>query len=188
MKFFFIPVCSLLIACSVVSAAQAQSKQADNAILKPVKAIIPAIRANKDAQVWKNVNLDAVSRYLLQDWYQGSTETQRKEFARLFQSLFSKMVFPRVRENLKNLSSQVYDPPKISGDEATVDSRIELFHEIKKQEIKMRYSLVREKGTWKVVDVAVLGGFILQGIREDHVQPQLKKGGITELLGYMQKL
>jgi phospholipid transport system substrate-binding protein len=186
MKSFFIPVCLLLVtALSGVSAAQAQSNKA---ILKPVKAIIPAIRAGKDALVWQNVNLDAVSRHLLQDWYQGSTETQRKEFARLFQSLFTKMVFPRVQENLKNLSLQVYDSPKISGNEATVDSRIELFHELKKQEIKMQYSLVKEKGAWKVVDVAVLGGSILQGIREEHVQPKLNEGGITALLGYMQTL
>jgi phospholipid transport system substrate-binding protein len=187
MKSFFTSLGLLLITCAGVP-AQAPSKAENNAILKPVKALIPHIRAGKDAQAFNNVNLDAVSRYLLQDWYQGSTETQRKEFARLFQSLFIKTAFPRVRENLKNLTSQVYDPPKVTGNEATVDSRIELFHELKKQEIKLRYSLLKEKGTWKIVDVAVLGGSVLQSIREDHVQPKLKEGGITALLGYMQTL
>jgi phospholipid transport system substrate-binding protein len=188
MKSFFIHVCLLLVICSGAMHAQAQSKIENNAILKPVKALIPNIRANKDAQAFQHVNLDAVSRYLLQDWYAGSTETQRKEFARLFQSIFTKIAFPRVRENLKNLTSQVYDPPQVTGHEATVDSRIELFHEMKKQEIKMKYSLVKEKGAWKIVDVAVLGGSVLKEIREQNVQPKLKEGGITALLGHMQEL
>jgi phospholipid transport system substrate-binding protein len=188
MKSFFVPVCLLLIACSGTLATQAQSKSVNDPILKPVKALIPNIRANKDAQAFKNVNLDAVSKYLLQEWYEASTETQRKEFARLFQSLFTKIAFPRVRENLKNLSTIVFDQPQVSGNEATVDSRIELFHEMKKQEIKMRYSLVKEKGAWKIVDVAVLGGSVLKEIREQNVQPKLKEGDITALLGHMQEL
>jgi phospholipid transport system substrate-binding protein len=58
---------------------------------------------------------------------------------------------------------------------------------VKKQEMKLQYSLAQEKGAWKVVDVAVLGDSMLTGIRDDQVRPIMKQGGWDHLLDLMRK-
>jgi phospholipid transport system substrate-binding protein len=75
----------------------------------------------------------------------------------------------------------------VEGDKAKVKSTIVIEHPMKKQEMKLLYSLVQDKGGWKVLDVAVLGDSMLTGIRDDQVQPIMKQGGWEHLLDLMRK-
>jgi phospholipid transport system substrate-binding protein len=53
---------------------------------------------------------------------------------------------------------------------------------MKKQELKLKYSLAKDKAGWKVVDVVVLGDSMLTGIRDDQVRPILEDGGWDALM------
>jgi phospholipid transport system substrate-binding protein len=159
----------------------------NEAVTKPVKTVVQSVRYNKDDLALKQLANDEQGRFLLgEDWDKG-TPAQRQEFTRLFNSLFAKIAFPKVRENFKNLASITYEDPAVEGTKAKVKSTIVIEHPVKKQEMKLQYSLAQDKGTWKVVDVAVLGDSMLTGIRDDQVRPIMKQGGWDHLLELMRK-
>jgi len=159
----------------------------NEAVTKPVKTVVQSVRYNKDDLALKQLANEEQGRFLLgEDWDKG-TPAQRQEFTRLFNSLFAKIAFPKVRENFKNLASITYEDPAVEGTKAKVKSTIVIEHPVKKQEMKLQYSLAQDKGAWKVVDVAVLGDSMLTGIRDDQVRPIMKQGGWDHLLELMRK-
>ena len=159
----------------------------NEAVTKPVKTVIQSVRYNKDDLAIKQLANEEQGRFLLgEDWDKG-TPAQREEFTKLFNSLFAKIAFPKVRENFKNLASITYEDPAVEGTKAKVKSTIVIEHPVKKQEMKLQYSLAQDKGAWKVVDVAVLGDSMLTGIRDDQVRPIMKQGGWNHLLELMRK-
>jgi phospholipid transport system substrate-binding protein len=163
----------------------ARAAPADDAITKPVKIVVQSVRLSKDELALKHFAADEQGRFLLgESWDQG-TDAQRKEFTTLFKRLFSLIAFPKVRDNFKNLISITYDAPKLEGSKATVSSIVLIDHPMKKQELKLVYSVLQEKEGWKVLDVKVLGDSMLTGIRDDQVQPILKQGGWDRLLELM---
>ncbi|HYO54788.1 ABC transporter substrate-binding protein [Archangium sp.] len=156
-------------------------------VAKPVKTVVQSVRYNKDDLALKQLAIEEQGRFLLgEDWDKG-TDAQRKEFIKLFNSLFSKIAFPKVRENFKNLASITYEDPVVEGDKAKVKSTVVIEHPMKKQEMKLQYTLVKDKGGWKVLDVAVLGDSMLTGIRDDQIRPILQQGGWDRLLELMRK-
>ena len=157
----------------------------NEAVTKPVKTVVQSVRFNKDDLALKQLANEEQGRFLLgEDWEKG-TPAQRQEFTRLFNSLFSKIAFPKVRENFKNLTSITYEDPAVEGAKAKVKSTIVIEHPMKKQELKLKYAVVQDKSAWKVVDVSVLGDSMLTGIRDDQVRPLLKEGGWKALLDAM---
>ena len=159
----------------------------NEAVAKPVKTLVQSVRYSKDDMALKLLANEEQGRFLLGDAWAKGTDAQRKEFTRLFNSLFSKIAFPKVRENFKNLASITYEDPVVEGDKAKMRSTIVIEHPMKKQELKLQYSLAKEANAWKVVDVAVLGDSMLTGIRDDQVQPILKDGGWDNLLKLMRE-
>ncbi|HEY0093602.1 MAG TPA: ABC transporter substrate-binding protein [Archangium sp.] len=156
-------------------------------VTKPVKTVVQSVRYNKDDLALKQLANEEQGRFLLgEDWDKG-TPAQRQEFTRLFNSLFAKIAFPKVRENFKNLASITYEDPAVEGTKAKVKSTIVIEHPVKKQEMKLQYSVVKSQGGWKVLDVAVLGDSMLTGIRDDQVRPIMKQGGWDHLLDLMRK-
>ncbi|WP_208419967.1 Tgt2/MlaC family protein [Paraflavitalea devenefica] len=166
---------------------QGQSK-ASGEVLTPIKKLVVQVRTSKDAQALKQLDMESISRYLLADYHAKATPQQLSEFASLFQALFSKIAFPRIRENFKDLASIIYETPEVNGHEATVASMVVIDNPVKKQELKLIYTMVKTSKGWKVKDVAVLGGSMLTGIRDDQVRPLLDAGGIDHLLQEMRKL
>jgi phospholipid transport system substrate-binding protein len=154
-------------------------------VAKPVKTVVQSVRYSKDDLALKQLANDAQGRFLLGDDWDKGTDAQRKEFIKLFNSLFSKIAFPKVRENFKNLASITYDDPAVDGDKAQVKSTVVIEHPLKKQEMKLQYVVVKEQGAWKVLDVAVLGDSMLTGIRDDQVRPIMAQGGWDNLLKLM---
>ncbi len=156
-------------------------------VAKPVKTVVQSVRYSKDDIALKQLANEEQGRFLLgADWDKG-TDAQRKEFTRLFNSLFAKIAFPKVRENFKNLASITYEDPAVEGDKASVKSTVVIEHPLKKQEMKLQYSVVKSQGGWKVLDVAVLGDSMLTGIRDAQVRPIMEKGGWDNLLELMRK-
>ncbi|QRN98745.1 ABC transporter substrate-binding protein [Archangium violaceum] len=156
-------------------------------VAKPVKTVVQSVRYSKDDLAIKQLANEEQGRFLLGDDWEKGTDAQRKEFTQLFNKLFSKIAFPKVRENFKNLASITYDDPVLDGDKAKVSSTVIIEHPMKKQEMKLQYSLVKTQGAWKVLDVAVLGDSMLTGIRDDQVRPIMKQGGWDHLLNLMRQ-
>lgn len=156
-------------------------------VAKPVKTVVQSVRYSKDDLAIKQLANEEQGRFLLGEDWDKATDAQRKEFTQLFNKLFSKIAFPKVRENFKNLASITYDDPVLDGDKAKVNSTVIIEHPMKKQEMKLQYSLVKAQGAWKVLDVSVLGDSMLTGIRDDQVRPIMKQGGWDLLLDLMRK-
>ena len=126
-------------------------------------------------------------KLMVADAWSKGTDAQRKEFQDLFLTLFGKIAFPKIRKNFENLDTVLYEEPTVEGDTAKIASTILINHPLKKQELKVKYQLVKQSSAWKVVDVAVLGDSMLIGIRDDQVQPLLKEGGWDALLKAMRE-
>jgi phospholipid transport system substrate-binding protein len=153
-------------------------------VKKPVTLVVNNVRYGKDLKALSLFGTEAQGAYLLgEDWKKG-TDAQRKEFGELFKTIFGKVAFPRVRENFKYFGSFTTEEPKVDGKDALLSSVLLLDHPVKKQEMKLKFSLVNDSG-WKVVDVAVAGDSMLKGIREDQIVPIMKEGGWDNLLKLM---
>ncbi len=159
----------------------------NDAVTKPVKTVVQSVRYGKDLAALKHFGGEHQARFLLGDSWDKASEAQRKEFIQLFHNLFAKIAFPKVRDNFKNLASITYTDPEVEGEKAKVASTVVIDHPMKKQELKLQYTLAKDKAGWKVVDVTVLGDSMLTGIRDDQVQPLLKEGGWEALLKAMRE-
>lgn len=153
-------------------------------VSKPLKTIVNSVRYGKDKAALKVFAGEAQGAFLTGEYWVKGTDAQKKEFQELFGTLFGKIAFPKIRKNFENLDTVLYDEPKVTGDKAEMASTILINHPMKKQELKVVYQLVKQ-GSWKVVDVSVLGDSMLTGIRDDQVLPLLKEGGWDGLLKAM---
>jgi phospholipid transport system substrate-binding protein len=158
---------------------------ANNEVVRPLKVVVGSVRYGRDKAALKYFDGEAQGKLLLGPSWDKATAAQRTEFVQLFETLFAKMAFPKVRTNFEHLESILYDEPKVDGDKATVDSTILILHPLKKQELKVKYLLTHQKSGWKVVDVSVLGDSTLGGIREEQVKPILQESGMDGLLKIM---
>ena len=178
---------SLTLLASLVFCMPALAAAPNEAVAKPVKTVVQSVRLNKDDLALKQLADEEMGRFLLGDDWAKGTDAQRKEFTQLFHSLFAKIAFPKVRENFKNLQSITYDAPTVEGDKGNVSSLVVINHPLKKQEMKLKYSVVKDANAWKVLDVFVLGDSMLTGIRDDQVRPIFQQGGWAHLLDMMRK-
>ncbi|HET9450554.1 MAG TPA: ABC transporter substrate-binding protein [Aggregicoccus sp.] len=158
-------------------AAPAASGASTKAPLKPLTTLINGVRYGKDALALQQFDGEAQGRFLFGDDWAKGTEAQRKEFARLFHGVLAKIAFPELREKFKHLQAVQYEDPKVDGERATVGSTILILHPLKKQEMKVKYTVHKSGAAWKVVDVSTLGDSMLTGLRDEQVRPLLKEGG-----------
>ncbi len=156
-------------------------------VTKPLKVVINSVRFSKDLTALKAFASEEQGKQLMGDTWAKGNDAQRKEFVELFHQLFGKVAFPKIRKNFENLDTVLYDEPAITGEKAMIASTILINHPMKKQELKVKYELVKEKAEWKVVDVAVLGDSMIKGIREDQLQPLFKDGGWEGVLKAMRE-
>jgi phospholipid transport system substrate-binding protein len=156
-------------------------------VVKPLKTVIGSVRYGKDKAALKQFAGEEQGRMLLGSAWDSAKPEQKKEFLELFHALFAKIAFPKIRQNFEHLGTVLYDEPKLDGDKAQVASTLVIDHPLKKQEMKVKYQLVKDGAAWKVVDVAVLGDSMLEGIRDEQVKPILKQGGMDLLLQRMRQ-
>ncbi len=156
-------------------------------ITKPLKTVVNSVRYGKDLAALKLFAVEEQGKTLMGDNWAKGTDAQRAEFQKLFLSLFGKMAFPKIRKNFENLDTVLYDEPTVTGDRAEAPSTILINHPLKKQELKVKYSLVKGKSGWLVIDVSVLGDSMLKGIKEDQLDPLFKDGGWEGVLKAMRE-
>jgi phospholipid transport system substrate-binding protein len=164
--------------------------RAADAVDKPVSTLVKAVRYDRDELALKQLDGQAEAAILLADEWDKATPEQRTRFVTLFHQLFAALAFPKIRENLQNLGTTLYEKPEITGDKAKLVSTLAIDHPLKKQEIRVRYDMHKLKDGWKVVDVTVLGtggNSMLTDIRNDQIIPILKQGGLPHLLDAMQQ-
>lgn len=171
---------------SVVSCALAFAAPKDE-VSKPLKTVVNSVRYGKDLLALKHFAGEEQGKQLLADDWAKGTDAQRKEFIKLFQTIFAKVAFPKFRAQFENLDTILYEEPVIEGDNASIASTILINHPLKKQELKVKYQLVKGAGAWQVVDVSVLGDSMIKGIREDQIIPIMKEGGWDNLLKLMRE-
>lgn len=169
-------IITLLSWTSVALAAGAKDE-----VSKPLKTVVNSVRYGKDVLALKYFAGEEQGKQLLGDEWAKGTDAQRKEFVKLFHTVFAKVAFPKFRSQFENLDTILYEEPVVTGDKAELASTILINHPLKKQELKVKYSLVKTGG-WQVVDVAVLGDSMIKGIREDQIVPIMKEGGWDNLL------
>ena len=154
-------------------------------VTKPLKVVINSVLYGKDVLALKSFAGEEQGKQLMGEPWAKGTDAQRKEFVELFHQLFGKIAFPKIRKNFENLDTVLYDEPVITADRAEITSTILINHPLKKQELKVKYQLIKGKAGWQVIDVAVLGDSMLKGIREDQIQPLFKEGGWDGVLKAM---
>lgn len=151
------------------AAAPVQQKlsAAEEAVVKPIKTVFNNVRFGRDLAALKAFALGGQAQFIMGPHWARGTPAQQQEFRDLFATIFAKIAFPRVREDFKNLAQVTYDAPRLeaAGDRASVASTVLILHALKKQEIKLTYTVVKEGGAWKVLDVKVLGASMLADIR-----------------------
>ncbi len=175
----------LLALSLAVVASSAFAASAKDEVSKPIKTVVNSVRFGKDLAALKMFAGEEQGKYMLGDEWAKGTDAQRKEFIEQFHQLFGKIAFPKIRKNFENLDSVLYDEPTVNGERAEIPSTILINHPLKKQELKLKYALAKQGPAWKVIDVSVLGDSMLQGIRDDQVQPIFKEGGWEKLLSLM---
>ena len=153
---------------------------------KSVSDVVNNVRYARDLKALSLFGTEAQGAFLLGDDWKKGTDAQRKEFTELFKVIFGKVAFPRVRENFKYFGSFTTEEPKVDGKTGELSSVLLLDHPVKKQEMKLKFTLVNDTG-WKVVDVAVAGDSMLKGIRDDQIRPIMKEGGWDNLLKLMRE-
>jgi phospholipid transport system substrate-binding protein len=169
----------------LISLFLSASSPSKEEVTKPLKTVVNSVRYGKDLLALKNFAGEDQGKILCAEYWDKGTDAQKKEFIDLWYQLFGKIAFPKIRKNFENLDTILYDEPAFDGDKATVASTILINHPLKKQELKVKYTMIKNKAGWQVVDVAVLGDSMLKGIKEDQVQPLLKEGGWDKLLQAM---
>jgi phospholipid transport system substrate-binding protein len=176
---------AVAIALTVASVSFAGPK---DDISKPIKTVVNAVRYGKDLAALKLFAGEEQGKALLgEDWVKG-TDAQRKEFVDLFLQLFGKIAFPKIRKNFENLDTVLYDEPTVNKDgTAEIASTILINHPLKKQELKVKYAVVKQGSGFKVVDVSVIGDSMIKGIREEQIVPIMKDGGWDGLLKLMRE-
>jgi phospholipid transport system substrate-binding protein len=156
---------------------------------KPINTLVKSVRFNKDDLALKQLDSEAQGQFLFGDDWAKAKPGQRTEFTALFQKLFAGIAFPKIRDNLQNLSTTLYEKPAITGDKAQIVSTIVIDHPLKKQEMKVRYELHKAKEGWKVVDVMVLetGSKSMLTSVKDQTDKLYQAGGWDNLLAKMRE-
>ena len=172
---------------SLILISMCLSAATKDELTKPLKTVVNSVRYGKDLLALKNFAGEEQGKLLVGDDWAKGTDAQRKEFVELFHLLFGKVAFPKIRKNFENLDTVLYDEPTLTGDKAAVSSTILINHPLKKQELKVKYQLIKNAAGWQVIDVAVLGDSMLKGIRDDQIIPLLQEGGWAKLLEAMRK-
>ncbi len=161
--------------------AQDQADETE-AILKPIKTMIKGIRFEKYELAGKSLHCEAMSRELFQETWSELSPEQQQEWIEGFSYLMQNLSFRKAHEKFEYLDEVFYDEPVIDGDRAEVGSTIVIYHDFKKEEIILSYTMLKDEAGWRILDVWVEEESTLEGIREDQVEELIDDGGVELLL------
>lgn len=178
--------------CLAALLAAGPALAAGDAVGKPINTLVQAIKLERDELAFKQFASDEQGKRLVgeAEWAKATPE-QKKEFIALFDKLFARLGFPKFREYFKYLDAVNVGQSKTAGAKAFADTVIVINHPLKKQELKVKFELLKAAGAWKVVDAEVQGmgmKSMITTIREDNGLPALiQKGGVGALLEKMRQ-
>lgn len=177
------PLLTLLCALACATTPLLAQETADTeAILKPIKTMIKGIRFEKYELAGQSLHFEAMARELFLESWSELTPEQQQEWIDGFSYLMKNMSFRKAHEKFEYLDEVFYDEPVVDGDRAQVGSTIVIYHDFKKEEILLSYTMLHDAGGWRVLDVLVEEESTLEGIREDQVEELMDDGGIELLL------
>ncbi len=152
---------------------------------KSVKKLVKLVRYERDSKALQLLAGDDQGKRMLEGQWSQAKAAQRQRFTQNFQGLFAGLAFPKIRKNFEHLKSIVCAKGVAAGPHLDLPCNVVLMHALKKKEMKVTFRLANRKG-WKIVDVKVMGDWMLLGIREQQIQPLMKKGGWDLLLSKME--
>lgn len=183
---------SLLLAVPLSASAQKKdaakdkdkNREQSDQVERAVKQLVAAVREGRDDDARRLIDFESQGQFIFGQEWSKATFATRDEFVQRFGHLFGAIVFPKVRDNWKQLSSITYEPAEIAGTEAHLKSTVFIKQALKPQELKLDYAL-KKRGQWRVFDVSVLGNSMLTSVRDDMLRPILQARGwdgvMTEL-------
>lgn len=172
-------------ATQAVSAAPSAADAA--AAQKSVRALINAIRYNKDAVAAKHLNFEGMARLLLLQDYDKASAAQRQQFVASLGTLVAKTSFPKGREMFHYLDALLFEAASQAGDTLQVGSVVVVHRNLKKVELPITWVLTRSQDVWQVVDIISMKESTAHGIREEEVLPLMQEGGMAKVLAAMQE-
>ena len=142
LRLSFLSLLALLVATPALAA--------NNEVVSPLKRVVGSVRYGRDKAALKYFDGEAQGKLLLGPSWDKATAAQRTEFVELFETLFAKMAFPKVRANFEHLESILYDEPKVDGDKATAQFRQYYASGALKTTTRKTLRMQREKGQWRI--------------------------------------
>ncbi|MBN1959333.1 MAG: ABC transporter substrate-binding protein [Deltaproteobacteria bacterium] len=158
------------------------SNSDDIAIQKTIKSLIGSIRYGKDTSAAKKISFADMAHELLQDDFNKFTANEQKEIISGLETIIKAISFAKGREMFKYLDAMLFTPAKIEAEHARIKSTVVIHRNLKKTEIVLEWVLVKQKGSWKVIDTIMLGESTLKGLRDEQVKPLLEQGGTQAVL------
>jgi phospholipid transport system substrate-binding protein len=175
-------VLSLLFVTPTVARADAEL---DKAVQKTLKSLVGAIRYGKDDMAAKQVAFSGMAKGLLAEDWAKLSPAEQTELVSGLETLIRSISFPKGRDMFQYLDAVLYDPARVEGDTARVKSTVVVHRDVKKAEIGIDWVLVKDGGTWKVLDTVMMGESTLTGLREGQVKPLIQQGGTAALMKAM---
>ena len=149
---------------------------------KSVKKLVKLVRYERDAKALKLLSGEDQGKRFFR--VIGRKRLQRSASA-LPQLPLRSPGISQSTQNFEHLKSIVCSKAKVEGRMVDLPCNVVLMHALKKKEMKVVFRLTQKKG-WKIVDVKVMGDWMLEGIREQQIQPLMKRGGWNSLLEKME--
>ena len=171
-------------AATAQAAAPASSAEAA-AAQKSVRALINAIRYNKDESAAKRLNFDGMAKLLLADGYAQASAAQRQDFVASLGKLVTGTSFPKGRDLFGYLDALLFGTATPVGDAMHLKSVVVVHRNLKKVELPIEWVLTRTSGQWQVVDIVSMNESTAAAIREQEVLPLYKEGGLPKVLTAM---
>jgi phospholipid transport system substrate-binding protein len=154
----------------------------DQAVQKTLKALVGSIRYGKDDMAARQVAFGGMGQALLTEEWQKLSAAEQAEIARGLETCIRALSFSKGREMFKYLDALLFEPARLDGNTAKVKSTIVVHRELKKAEIIIDWVLTKDAGSWKVLDIVMMGESTLAGLRDEQVKPLLTKGGKAAVL------
>jgi len=158
------------------------ASEADEAIQKTLKGLVNSIRYGKDDLAAQKVAFRSMGPQLLTDEWGKFSPAEQAEIGRGLETIVRALSFKKGREMFQYLDALLFEPARIDGDKAKAKSTIVVHRDLKKAEIIIDWVLVKEAGTWKVLDTIMLGESTLAGLRDDQVKPLFRQGGTPAVM------
>lgn len=168
---------------------KASAKVSTKSVQKPIKRLLKAIRYQKNELALANFDGDIQGQVLFEKAWDQQSAADQKTFIKYLHTFFTLIAFPKLRKDLEHLETITYTKAQEQEQKVLQSASIVVLHQLKKQEVKVDFVLVKnKKQKWLISDFTIGGGIsFLKRLKEDQIKPLMEKEGFKGLLSAMQK-